>query len=183
MHPPPSVNPTSSRFSPFTDAAPNRRRRVAGIGATIAIIAGGVGISTVAFQGASNPGGADSPEEAVREFSEALEREDVLGMIDVTVPEEVTALRAVFDDATKEVERVGILDESFSLEAVAGIDVAVPGLDADDREPRHRPRSRHGHRRHAGRDVRSGVVPTRFDRPRRGGRRAGGQPAVASAGR
>ena len=128
-HAPATVRqPDELTVSPFTDAVPNRRRRVAGIGATIAIIAGGVGISTVAFQGASNPGGADSPEEAVREFSDALEREDVLGMIDVTVPEEVTALRAVFDDATKEVERVGILDESFSLEAVAGIDVAVPGL-------------------------------------------------------
>ena len=92
------------------------------------MIAGGIGISTVAFQGASNPGGADSPEEAVREFADALEREDVLGMIDVTVPEEVTALRAVFEDATNEVERVGILDESFSLDGVAGIDVAVPGL-------------------------------------------------------
>jgi hypothetical protein len=128
-HAPATVRqPDELTVSPFTDAVPNRRRRIAGIGATIAIIAGGVGISTVAFQGASNPGGADSPEEAVREFSEALEREDVLGMIDVTVPEEVTALRAVLDDATKEVERVGILDESFSLEAVAGIDVAVPGL-------------------------------------------------------
>ena len=114
--------------STTADAVPNRRRRAAGIGATIAVIAGGIGISTVAFQGASNPGGADSPEEAVQEFADALEREDVLGMIDVALPEEVSALRAVFEDATSEVERVGILDESFSLDAVAGIDVAVPGL-------------------------------------------------------
>ena len=92
------------------------------------MIAGGIGISTVAFQGASNPGGADSPEEAVREFADAVEREDVLGMIDVALPEEVTALRAVFEDATNEVERVGILDESFSLAAVAGIDITLPGL-------------------------------------------------------
>ncbi len=113
--------------SSFVDA-PNRRRRAAGIGATIAVIAGGVGISTLAFQGAGNPGGADSPEEAVQAFADALEREDVLGMIDVALPEELGALRAVFEDATSEVERVGILDESFSLAAVEGIDVAVPGL-------------------------------------------------------
>ena len=92
------------------------------------MIAGGVGISTLAFQGAGNPGGADSPEEAVQAFAEALEREDVLGMIDVALPEELAALRAVFEDATSEVERVGILDDSFSLAAVEGIDVAVPGL-------------------------------------------------------
>jgi hypothetical protein len=111
-----------------TADSPNRRRRAAGIGATIAVIAGGVGISTLAFQGASNPGGADSPEEAVQAFTEALEREDVLGMIDVALPEEVSALRSVFEDATNEVERVGILDESFSLAGVQGVDVAVPGL-------------------------------------------------------
>ena len=120
--------PHELTVSPPTDAVPNRRRRAAGIGATIAVIAGGIGISTVAFQGASNPGGADSPEEAVREFAEAAEREDVLGMIDVALPEEVTALRAVFEDATNEVERVGVLDESFSLAAVAGIDITLPGL-------------------------------------------------------
>jgi hypothetical protein len=111
-----------------TADTPNRRRRAAGIGATIAVIAGGVGISTVAFQGASNPGGADSPAEAVQAFADALDREDVLGMIDVALPEELSALRSVFEDATREAERVGILDESFSLEAVEGIDLAVPGL-------------------------------------------------------
>jgi hypothetical protein len=114
--------------SPPTADVPNRRRRAAGIGATIAVLAGGIGISTVAFQGAGNPGGADSPEEAVQAFADALEREDVLGMIDVALPEELSALRAVFEDATSEVERVGILDESFALDAVAGIDVAIPGL-------------------------------------------------------
>ena len=61
------------------------------------MIAGGVGISTLAFQGAGNPGGADSPEEAVQAFADALEREDVLGMIDVALPEELSALRAVFE--------------------------------------------------------------------------------------
>ena len=128
-HAPATVRaPHELAVSPTTDAVPNRRRRAAGIGATIAVIAGGIGISTVAFQGASNPGGADSPEEAVREFADAVEREDVLGMIDVALPEEVTALRAVFEDATNEVERVGILDESFSLAAVAGIDITLPGL-------------------------------------------------------
>ena len=39
---------------------PRRHRRAAGIGAVIAVLAGGVGLSTVAFQGAAQPGGADS---------------------------------------------------------------------------------------------------------------------------
>ena len=120
--------PDQLTVSSSMDAEPNRRRRAAGIGATIAVLAGGIGISTVAFQGAGNAGGADSPEQAVQEFADALEREDLLGMIDVAVPEELSALRAILEEATKEVERIGILDESFALDAVAGIDVAVPGL-------------------------------------------------------
>ena len=102
-------------------------------------------------------------------------------MIDVALPEEVTALRAVFEDATNEVERVGILDESFSLAAVAGIDITLPGLTLDDGERRRRPRGRHGHRGHCQRDVRSDGVPARVGRPRGVGRRAGGQRAVATA--
>jgi hypothetical protein len=120
--------PHEIALSSSTAAVPNRRRRAAGIGATIAVIAGGVGISTLAFQGASNPGGADSPEEAVQAFVDALEREDVLGMIDVALPEELSTLRAIFEDATTEVERIGLLDEAFSLAAVEGIDVTIPGL-------------------------------------------------------
>jgi hypothetical protein len=128
-HAPATVRqPDQLIVSPSMDTVPNRRRRAAGIGATIAVIAGGLGISTLAFQGAGSPGGADSPEEAVRAFADALEREDVLGMIEVALPEELSALRAVLDDATREVERVGILDESFSLSAVEGIDVRLPGL-------------------------------------------------------
>ena len=165
------------------DTTPNRRRRAAGIGATIAVIAGGVGISTVAFQGASNPGGADSPEEAVQEFADALEREDVLGMIDVALPEEVSALRAVVEDATQR-GRAGRDPRRVVLARRGrGDRRRGPRSDADDREPRHRPRDRHRHWRNLRRDVRSGVVPARFDRPRGVGRRPRGQPVVAAVGR
>ncbi len=105
-----------------------RGRRAAGIGATIAVIAGGVGLTTMALQGAAEPGGADSPEAAVREFADALAGEDLLGMIDVALPEEVTALRAAFEEAASEAQRLGLLDEAFALDGVAGVDVTVDGL-------------------------------------------------------
>jgi hypothetical protein len=43
--------------------------------------------------GASNDGGAATPQEAVTTFVSAMEHEDILGMIDVTLPEEVGVLR------------------------------------------------------------------------------------------
>ena len=120
--------PSDVRVTTGTVAEPRRGRRVAGIGATIALIAGGVGLSTFAFQGAAEPGGAESPEAAVREFADALAAEDLLGMIDVTVPEEVTALRAAFEEAVNEAKRIGLLDDAFALDGVAGLDMTVDGL-------------------------------------------------------
>ena len=108
---------------------PRRRRRIAGIGATIVVLAGGAGLTTIGFQGASQPGGADSPEAAVREFADALVAEDLLGMIDVTLPEEVSSLRVAFDDAMREAKRLDLLDESFALDHVAGVDVEIDGLE------------------------------------------------------
>lgn len=104
------------------------RRRIAGIGATVALLAGGVGITTLSLQGAAQPGGADSPEAAVRELAGAFAAEDVLGMIDVTLPEEVSALRAVFDETTAEAKRLDLLSETFALDAIAGIEIEVSGL-------------------------------------------------------
>ncbi len=108
--------------------APRRGRRVAGIGATIAVIAGGVGLTTISLQGAAEPGGADTPEAAVREFAQALAGEDLLGMIDVALPEEVDALRAAFDEASAEAKRLGLLDDAFALDGVIGVDVTVDEL-------------------------------------------------------
>ncbi len=107
---------------------PRRGRRAAGIGAAIALIAGGAGLTGIALQSAAEPGGADSPEAAVREFAGALAEEDLLGMIDVTLPEEVAALRAAFEDIAFQAKRIGLLDETFALGGVAGVDVTVDGL-------------------------------------------------------
>jgi hypothetical protein len=103
------------------------RRRTAGIGATIAALVGAVGITTVALNGAGS-GGAGTPNEAVLLFVEAIEREDVLGMIDVVDPAEVPALRAAVQDGSAEAKRVQLLGEGFDLSGVDGFDVAVDHL-------------------------------------------------------
>ena len=124
----PAIVPAASDVRIIAAGEAPRRRRIAGIGAAIALIAGGAGLSTVAFQGAAEPGGADSPEAAVRDFADALAGQDLLGMIDVTLPEEVSSLRAAFEEVTAEAQRIGLLDDSFALNGVAGLDVTIDRL-------------------------------------------------------
>jgi hypothetical protein len=106
---------------------PRPRRRLAGIGATVAALVGVAGITTVTFSGAGDTGAA-SPEEAVLQFADALAREDILGMIDVADPAEVPALRRAFEAATDEAKRLELLDGAFSLDGVSGLDVTIDGL-------------------------------------------------------
>lgn len=113
-----------------TNRAPGRGRR-AGVIAAVAALIGAGGFTTYSFLGASNDGGAATPEEAVTTFVSALESEDVLGMIDVTLPEEVGALRAALDSATADARRVGLLSEDLDLTGLQGIDISIDDLVLD----------------------------------------------------
>lgn len=104
-----------------------RRRRVAGIGATVATLAAGLGLTTIALNGAGDPG-APSAEAAVTRFVEALEAQDVLGMIDILDPAEVPAARAAVETGRNEAERVGLVSGGLTLDSVAGVDVDVTDL-------------------------------------------------------
>jgi hypothetical protein len=104
-----------------------RGRRVGVIAAVTALI-GAAGFTTYSFLGASNDGGAATPQEAVLTFVSAMEHEDVLGMIDVTLPVEVGALRAAADSISSDAKRIGVLADDFSTSAVQGLDLGVDDL-------------------------------------------------------
>ena len=104
------------------------RGRRAGMITAIAALIGAGGFTTYSFIGASNDGGAATPQEAVTTFVSAMEREDVLGMIDVTLPQEVGALRGAIDSITSDAKRVGVLADDFDSGGVQGIDIAVADL-------------------------------------------------------
>ena len=89
-----------------TNRPVRQRRRVGAIVAVTALIGAG-GFTTYSFLGAANDTGAATPEEAVTTFVSAMEHEDLLGMIDVTLPEEVSVLRGAVDSATSDAKRVG----------------------------------------------------------------------------
>ena len=104
-----------------------RGRRVGVIAAITALIGAG-GFTTYSFLGASNDGGAATPQEAVQTFVSAMEDEDVLGMIDVTLPEEVGALRAAADSISSDAKRIGVLADDFNDSGVQGLDLGVDDL-------------------------------------------------------
>jgi hypothetical protein len=100
------------------------------IAAVTALIGAG-GFTTYSFLGASHDGGAATPEEAVLTFVSAMEHEDLLGMIDVTLPQEVGALRAAVDSITSDAKRVHLLGDEINTSAVQGVDVSVDDLVLD----------------------------------------------------
>ncbi len=108
-----------------------RRRRRAGVIAAVTALVGAGGFTTYSFLGASNDGGAATPQEAVTTFVSAMEHEDLLGMIDVTLPEEVSVLHAAVDSATGDAKRIGLVSPDFNADGVKGIDISVDDLTLD----------------------------------------------------
>lgn len=104
-----------------------RHRRSAGIGATIAALAGAVGITTVALSGAGTAGAA-SPEEAVRTFLAAAQAEDVFGMIDALDPAEVPAARSAAERGRADAVEADLVSEGFQLDGVDGVDLEFTDL-------------------------------------------------------
>ena len=105
-----------------------RHRRAAGIGATIAALAGAIGFTTIALSGAGSAGAA-SPEDAVREFITATADEDILGMIDLIDPVEAPAVRTAIDEGRAEAVGANLIDEGFSLDGLDGLDLSFSDLD------------------------------------------------------
>ncbi len=112
-------------------SGPSRRARRFGVIAAVTALIGAGGFTTYSFLGASNDGGAATPEEAVSVFVSAMEHEDILGMVDITVPEEVSALRAAVDSTSSDAKRVGLLGGDFDTAGVKGLDISVDDLALD----------------------------------------------------
>lgn len=93
-------------------------RAVAGIIGVLILLGGTV--FAVTQIGSSGPGSA---EDAVRELLDAASDEDILGVLASLDPGERDALRAPVEDLFAELERLEVLDPSFELGGVPGLDV------------------------------------------------------------
>ena len=105
-----------------------RNRRRVGVIATVTALIGAGSFTTYSFLATGDDGGAATPEEAVTTFVSAVEHEDVLGMIDVTLPEEVAVLRNAVESITADAKRIDVLGASFDAGGVQGIDISVDDL-------------------------------------------------------
>lgn len=125
--PPPASGPASSSLPPveLTLQDETSVQRSSGIGArTIAAIAGVVVLlaGTVFALTQVGGGGANSAEDAVDAMLDAIGAEDVLGMMAALDPGEREAMRGPIEDMFDEFERLEIVDDSFELTGIAGID-------------------------------------------------------------
>jgi hypothetical protein len=117
-----SGNGTEPAYAP--PAAPARKRTssgtvVAAVIGVIALIAG----AGFALQAVNAESGAGSPEEAVRNLIDAVDQEDVIGVMESLAPGERDSLRGGVEDVAGELKRLGVLSGGFSLDAVGGVRV------------------------------------------------------------
>lgn len=92
-------------------------RAIAGIVGVLLLVGGTV--FAVTQLGSSDAG---SPEEAVSRLVDAAADEDVLGLVAALDPNERDALRDPVEDIFEQLERLEVLDDSFQLDGVDGVD-------------------------------------------------------------
>jgi hypothetical protein len=98
-------------------------RLVAGL-LGFAMLAGGTAFA-IAGLGDSGP---QSPEAAVQAMFDAIENEDLIGVFEVLPGGERRAVQPPIEDIAGELTRLGVLDPSLDLHAIAGLDFDFDGL-------------------------------------------------------
>ena len=135
MAPPPPPSPAGA--VDLESSTPVRSRgiggRVAAGALGVALLLGGVAFAATQV---GSDGGASDPEAAVEEMFEAIAAEDVLGVLATLDPAERDAISRPVERLFAELERLDVLDESFDLAGVAGVDLEFEGLELEAREIR-----------------------------------------------
>lgn len=91
----------------------------------VALLVGGVAFAATQ---AGGDGGAGDPEAAVRQMFDAIAAEDVLGVVGTLDPDERDAIAGPVEQLFEELERLEVLDESFELDGISGIDLEFEDL-------------------------------------------------------
>jgi hypothetical protein len=109
--------------------SPLRLSRLAPLLVGGALVVGGGVFALTALQG-----GGGSPEEPVEALFEAIDSEDVIGMLESLTAPERDALLDPTERLAGELRRIGVADESFDLNALEGIDFEVADLELEATE-------------------------------------------------
>ncbi len=127
---PPSLDPPTQQtvVEPLPAGAPgggrSRGKVIAAAVGAAAIVAAGV-FALTRVSGDSGSGGASTPEAAANDFLDALDKEDVLGLVDVLLPGERDAFRQPMQDLVSELTRLEVLSDQASLSHIGGVDIAI----------------------------------------------------------
>lgn len=119
--PPDGVELTLHPEEPSLGSARRRPMRLAAVGiASVAVLGAGIfGITTM-----NDTGGNASPEEAVEQFFDAVDDEDVIGLLESVDPAERTSLRRAVEGALEQTDR-GAITDGLDLDGVQGVDLQV----------------------------------------------------------
>ena len=119
--PPPGATPVPVEPQP----APRSRGPIiaAVVGAAALIGAGVFAVSRVVGDDAA--GGAESPEAAGLALLDALDQEDVLGVVDLLLPGERETMREPLVELVDELSRIEVLSDDATLEKVSGVEVQI----------------------------------------------------------
>ncbi len=118
--------------APGAEAAPNggrsRGKVIAAVVGAVAIIGAGVFAITRIAGDEASAGGAESPEDAANAFLDAIDQEDVLGIVDVLLPGEQETFRQPIQDLASELKRLEVVSDD-SLGDISGFDISITDRD------------------------------------------------------
>ena len=100
-------------------------------GIVVAVLAGG---TYATAQLLADDRGAASPEEAGERLLDAINRSDLLGVIDLLPPGEQQVMLDIIDELTDQGDRLGLLDDSFQLDGFPGLTIEItdPELEVEE---------------------------------------------------
>lgn len=102
--------------------------------AAVAVLGAGAFAAVQLTGGSGSSGGSDSPEAAVQSMFEALEQNDIIGMLDHLAPGEREVLKDQATDLVNEGKRLGLLSEDTTLDNVPGFALDFEGVEYDIEE-------------------------------------------------
>jgi hypothetical protein len=120
--PPVTVEPAAVDTTVVRSGGIGARMGAIVVGAALLLAGGAFAASQLGSNGASNP------EEAVVDLFDALADEDLLGVLAALDPGERDTLRQPMQDLFDELERLEVVDDSFRLNGVPGIDLEFEDL-------------------------------------------------------
>ena len=99
-------------------------RLAVGVAAILATVAGGFAFNTL-----TQPDGSTTPEAAVEALFDAIDDEDIIGVVEALEPNERKIVRPSLERLSEELERTGVVSGDLDLGGVEGIDITVDELD------------------------------------------------------